>query len=263
MTEYIDTHTHLFVQEFDDDRDAAVERAIEAGVRRLCLPSIDASSIEPIMAMCDRHPGVCYPMIGLHPTDVADDYRLQLRQMHSLLKESNRFIAIGEVGLDFYWDDTRKEQQIEAFETQIQWAVSTGLPLVIHSRSAFESLRDIMEKHRGEQLTGIFHCFSGTPDEARTLLGFPGFMLGIGGTLTYKKSLLPQTLAEAVPLDRIVLETDSPYLAPVPKRGRRNESAYIPHIANHLAGIYNCSVEHIAHTTTANALKIFTKIKQL
>ncbi len=261
MTNYIDTHTHLFVQEFDDDRDAAVERAIEAGVSRLCLPSIDASSIEPIMAMCDRYPGVCYPMIGLHPTDVADDYRLQLQQMHSLLESSNRFIAIGEVGLDFYWDDTRKEQQIEAFETQIQWAASTGLPLVIHSRSAFESICDIMEKHRGKQLTGIFHCFSGSADEARALLGFPGFMLGIGGTLTYKKSPLPQTLAEAVPLERIVLETDSPYLAPVPKRGGRNESAYIPHIAAHLAGIYNCSVEQIAHTTTANALKIFTKIK--
>ncbi len=260
MINYIDTHTHLFVEEFDDDRDAAVARAREAGVNCLCLPSINAASIAPIMRMCDKYPDVCYPMIGLHPTDVADDFREQLKQMHSLLRSNNNFIAIGEVGLDFYWDDTRKEQQIEAFETQIEWAASTELPLVIHSRSAFESIRYIMEKHREQKLTGIFHCFSGTADEARALLSFHGFMLGIGGTLTYKKSTLPQILAEAVPLDRIVLETDSPYLAPVPKRGRRNESAYIPHIASHLAAIYNCSQEEIARITTANALKVFTKI---
>ena len=260
MIEYIDTHTHLFVEEFDDDRDAAVARAIEAGVGRLCLPCIDASSIAPIMEMCDRYPTVCYPMIGLHPTNVADDYREQLKKMHTALKENNRFIAIGEVGLDFYWDDTRKEQQIEAFETQIEWAAAEGLPLVIHSRSAFESICDVMEKHQEQQLTGIFHCFSGTTDEARTLLGYPGFMLGIGGTLTYKKSTLPAVLAEAVPLERIVLETDSPYLSPVPKRGGRNESAYIPYIANHLAKIYNCSTEDVARITTENALKIFKKI---
>lgn len=260
MIEYIDTHTHLFVKEFDEDRDTAVARAIEAGVSRMCLPCIDSSSIEPIMAMCDKYPGICYPMIGLHPTDVADDYQQQLQTMHDTLQNNDRFIAIGEVGLDFYWDDTHKEQQIEAFETQIEWAAATGLPLVIHSRSAFDALYEVMERHRNKSLTGIFHCFSGSTEEARALLGFPGFMLGIGGTVTYKKSTLPQVLKEVVPLERIVLETDSPYLAPVPKRGRRNESAYIPHIAEFLSNIYCRDESEIARITTENAKKTFTKI---
>ncbi len=260
MIEYIDTHTHLFVKEFDEDRDSAVARAIEAGVSRLCLPCIDTSSIDPIMAMCDKYPGVCYPMIGLHPTDVADNYHQQLLTMHSALQSSDRFIAIGEVGLDFYWDDTHKEQQIEAFETQIQWAAASGLPLVIHSRSAFDTLYEIMERHRSKSLTGIFHCFAGSTEEAQALLSFPGFMLGIGGTVTYKKSTLPQVLKEAVPLERIVLETDSPYLSPVPKRGRRNESAYIPYIAEFLSNIYCCDESEIARITTENALKVFSKI---
>lgn len=261
MNNYIDTHTHLFVKEFNEDRNIVVERAIEAGVGRMLLPCIDSSSIAPIMAMCNEYPGVCYPMIGLHPTDVSDDYQEQLQLMYNLLENENRFIAIGEVGLDFYWDDTRKEQQIEAFEKQIEWAASLSLPLVIHSRSAFNEIYEVMERHRSDSLTGIFHCFSGNIDEARALLSFPGFVLGIGGTVTYKKSTLPQVLAEAVPLDRIVLETDSPYLAPVPKRGKRNESSYIPHIAQFLADIYNCDEKSIADATTENAMRIFTKIQ--
>lgn len=260
MIDYIDTHTHLFVSEFDEDRDTAVTQAVKAGVGRLCLPCINTSSIAPIMAMCDKYPGTCYPMIGLHPTDVADDYREQLQTMYNTLQNNNRFIAIGEVGLDFYWDDTRKEQQIEAFERQIEWAATLGLPLVIHSRSAFDTIYNIMEQHRSKALTGIFHCFSGSIEEARALLSFPGFMLGIGGTVTYKKSTLPQVLKEIVPLDRIVLETDSPYLAPVPKRGRRNESAYIPYIAEFLSNIYCCDESEIARITTENALRVFTKI---
>lgn len=260
MIEYIDTHTHLFVKEFDEDRDTAVERAIEAGVSRLCLPCIDTSSIVPIMAMCDKYPDICYPMIGLHPTDVTDDYHEELQIMHDTLQKNDRFIAIGEVGLDFYWDDTRKEQQIEVFERQIEWAAEMKLPLVIHSRSAFETLYEVMERHRSKSLTGIFHCFSGSTEEAQSLLSFPGFMLGIGGTVTYKKSTLPQVLKEVVPIERIVLETDSPYLAPVPKRGKRNESAYIPHIAEFLSNIYCCDESEIARITTKNALRIFPRI---
>ena len=260
MIQLIDTHSHLFVKEFDDDRDAAVERALAAGVRHICLPCIDASSIEPIDAMCNAHPGVCHPMIGLHPTDVDDDYREQLALMRNRLMADECYIAVGEVGLDFYWDDSRKEQQIEVFEQQIGWAMEKRLPLVIHSRSAFEQLYKIMSAHSGDGLTGIFHCFSGTADEAQALLGFPGFMLGIGGVVTYKKSTLPQVLLQAVPLERIVLETDAPYLSPVPHRGRRNESAYVVEVARFLAQLYGVTFEEVAAVTTQNALKVFKAI---
>lgn len=260
MIELIDTHTHLFVEEFDEDRDAAVVRALEAGVGHLCLPCIDISSVESIDAMCKRYPGVCHSMIGLHPTDVKDDYKEQLAQMYNLLDCNDDYIAIGEVGLDFYWDRTYEQQQVEAFEKQIEWAIERRLPLVIHSRNSFDRLYSIMYSHRSDELTGIFHCFSGNVDEASALLEFPGFMLGVGGVLTYKKSTLPQVLATAVPLERIVLETDSPYLAPVPYRGRRNESSYVVEVAKFLANLYNTSFETVAAITTANARKIFTRI---
>lgn len=260
MINLVDTHTHLFVEEFNEDSDAAVRRAIESGVHRMCLPCINASSVGLIKNMCTRYPGVCFPMIGLHPTEVGDDYLYQLEQMHSLLSSDPAYIAIGEVGIDLYWDTSRREWQLDAFERQICWARDTHLPLVIHSRNAFDELYSIMDAHRSDSLTGIFHCFSGTADEARSLLSFDGFMLGIGGVLTYKKSTLPKVLIEAVPLERIVLETDSPYLAPVPHRGKRNESAFITHTAKTLADIYGVSVEQVAKITTANAEKIFTKI---
>ena len=259
MTSYIDTHTHLFVSEFDDDRNQAVERALSAGVHKLCLPSITEDTLEPLLAMCDTHPGVCYPMIGLHPTELADDYRDVLQRLYSRLKESDRYVAIGEVGLDFYWDDTRKKEQMDAFRQQIEWAAETALPLAIHSRSAFEDLYSVMDDYRANGLTGVFHCFSGSEEEARKLLSFDGFYLGIGGVVTYRKSSLPSVLA-SVPLERIVLETDSPYLPPVPYRGRRNESSYVPYIAEFLSGVYGCSIEKVAEVTTANALRLFPKL---
>lgn len=260
MNNFIDTHTHLFVEDFNEDRDAVVARAVAAEVERLCLPCINADSIEPIKDMCRRYPGVCYPMIGLHPTDVADDYRCRLEWMHEQLQQDDSYIAVGEVGIDLYWDTTYEQQQIEAFETQIGWACNYHLPMVIHSRNAFDKLYAQMQTHRAAMPTGIFHCFSGNAEEARKLLSFDGFMLGIGGVLTYKKSALAHVLVEAVPLSRIVLETDSPYLAPVPYRGRRNESAYIVEVAKFLSLIYGVTVEEVAHVTSENALKIFTKI---
>lgn len=260
MFDFVDTHTHLFVKEFDDDREAAVERALHAGVSRLCLPCIDMTSVERIQKMCDSYPGICFPMLGLHPTDVDEDYKEQLKMMSKLLDADNRYIAIGEVGLDFYWDDTRKPEQIDAFKTQIEWALKNELPLVIHSRSAFEELYDVMEGFRNENPKGIFHCFGGTAYEAEKLLSFDGFMLGIGGVLTYKKSTLPQVLADVVPPERIVLETDSPYLPPVPYRGKRNESAYVVEVAKFLSQLYNVTVEEIARITTQNAEKIFPRI---
>ena len=260
MSHLIDTHTHLFVEEFDDERDAVVARALEAGVKHLCLPCINASSVAAINSMCDKYPGVCHPMIGLHPTDVADDYKEQLDSLYSLLQQDERYIAVGEVGLDFYWDTTYSNQQVEAFEQQISWAREANLPLVIHSRNAFNELYRVMDGHRDSMLSGIFHCFSGTVEEAEALLTFPGFMLGIGGALTYKKSTLPTVLAGAVPLNRIVLETDSPYLAPVPHRGRRNESAYVVEVVKALASIYGMSYDEVAAITTANAMQVFNKI---
>ena len=259
MIEFVDTHTHLFVTEFDIDRADAVRRAVDAGVGTLCLPAINGESLPSLMAMCDEFPSVCHPMIGLHPTELGDDYEAVLDRMYDILKSDDRFVAIGEVGLDFYWDDTRKREQEEVFRRQIEWALETGLPLAIHSRSAFDELYAVMDDYRERGLSGVFHCFSGSEEEALKLLSFDGFYLGIGGVVTYKKSTLPDVL-KCVPLERVVLETDSPYLAPVPKRGKRNESAYVPYIADFLAAMYGCSVEQVAAVTTANARKLFPKI---
>lgn len=262
MIEFVDTHTHLFTAEFDADRLAAVQRAIDAGVATLCLPAINEESLAPLLAMCDAFPDVCHPMIGLHPTELGEDYNAVLDRMYDLLKSDRRFVAIGEVGLDFYWDDTRKREQEEAFRRQIEWAAESGLPLAIHSRSAFNELYSIMDCYRGRGLRGVFHCFSGSDDEACKLLSFDGFYLGIGGVVTYKKSTLPDVL-KRVPLERVLLETDSPYLAPVPMRGKRNESSFVPYVADFLAGIYGCTVEEVAAVTTANARALFTKIADL
>ena len=262
MIEFVDTHAHLFTTEFDADRVETVQRAIDVGVSTLCLPAINEESLKPLLDMCDSFPGVCYPMIGLHPTELGDDYDSVLGRMYSLLKSDDRFVAIGEVGLDFYWDDTKKREQKDVFCRQIEWALEMGLPLAIHSRSAFDELYAIMDSYRGRGLRGVFHCFSGSEDEACKLLSFDGFYLGIGGVVTYKKSILPEVL-KSVPLERVVLETDSPYLAPVPKRGKRNECAYVPHIADFLSGLYGCSVEQIAALTTGNAKTLFPKISGL
>ena len=259
MIEFVDTHTHLFEPEFAEDRADVVERALEAGVSTLCLPCITEASISSIKDMCSRFPAVCHPMIGLHPTELGDDYRAVLDRMYAELKSNDNYIAVGEVGLDLYWDVTRKKEQLDAFQCQIDWAAETRLPLAIHSRNAFDELISVMEHNRSKGLTGVFHCFSGDADEARKLLSFEGFFLGIGGVVTYKKSSLPEALAD-VPLERVVLETDSPYLAPVPRRGKRNESSYVPFVAQKLAEIYGCTVEYVAAVTTANARRLFSKL---
>lgn len=256
MSKFVDTHTHLFVQEFDEDRTAVVQRAIDAGVEKLCLPSITADSIVPIETMCREFPGVCYAMAGLHPTEVGDDYKEQLAAIKKYLDANKNIIAVGEVGIDLYWDDSRRSEQIEAFETQIEWARERSLPLAIHSRNAFDCLYECMQRCRCDELTGVFHCFSGTKEQVELLMKMEGFMFGIGGVVTYKKSDLPEVL-QYIPLERILLETDSPYLAPVPRRGKRNESSYIPYIAACLAEIYNTTVEHVAAVTTANAERLF------
>ena len=252
----IDTHSHIYGSEFDEDRDLVVERARQAGVEAILLPNINADSVLPMLELCRAYPQFCFPMIGLHPEDVREDYQTRLAEMEDVLEKPHSFLAIGEVGLDFYWDDTFRKQQIEALERQVCWARDYNLPLVIHCRSAHRELVEVMERHRADNLSGIFHCFGGTCEEAAELLSFDGFVLGIGGVLTYKKSTLPEVL-KTVPLERVVMETDSPYLAPVPHRGKRNESAYVVYVAQRLAEVFGCDVSVVDNVTTSTAKRLF------
>lgn len=259
---FIDTHTHLYTEEFDADREAVVARAVEAGAEALLLPNIDEASIAPMLAMCRKWQGLCFPMLGLHPTELPDDPKPALDRMERLLEDAaNPFVAIGEVGIDLYWDSSRRDEQIEVFRRQIGWAVRFGLPLIIHSRAAHRELVDTLAPMASQLKGGIFHCFGGTAAEARELLTtFPTFSLGIGGVVTFKKSTLPAVLHAEVPIGRIVTETDSPYLSPTPHRGKRNESSYIPLILDKLSEIYGIPPEEVGRITTENARRIFPKI---
>lgn len=256
----IDTHSHIYEPVFNADQKDVIQRARQAGVECILLPNINASSIEPMLSLCSRYPGYCYPMLGLHPEDIEDNYKQVLADMKKLLAVPNHpYIAIGEVGLDYYWDKSKVKEQEETFRTQIEWAIEYHLPLMIHSRSAHGQLFAAIDEYRGEELSGVFHCFGGTAEEAQELLQFPNFMLGIGGVVTYKKSTLPEALA-AVPLERIVLETDAPYLAPVPHRGKRNESAFVVEVLRKIAEIYDVSEQQAEDTTNINAKRIFQRI---
>lgn len=258
MTPLTDTHTHLFVEEFDPDRDLAIIRARESGVYRLFMPNIDETTVEAMLATCKAHPA-CYPMIGLHPTSVDQDWKEKLAAVEKWLRGPETFFGIGEVGIDLYWDRTFRDEQMQAFDLQVQWALEFGLPLSIHARNAYPEVLEVLEPYRKEPaLSGVFHCFSGTEEEASRLLAFDRFMLGINGTVTFKKSTLPEVLKK-LPLERLVLETDSPYLAPVPQRGKRNESAFLVHVAEKLSDIFGLPLDQIASQTTANALKVFSK----
>lgn len=262
----IDTHAHLDGPEFAEDLEAVIQRAKEAGVKRIFVPGICLNGTPHLLDVCKAHPNYLYPMIGLHPENIMDeDYHHALDQLKQILQQSQQaapspIIAIGEVGLDFYWDDTHKAEQLEVFERQIQWAEHYDLPLMIHSRNAHAELMSIMERHRASQLRGVFHCFTGTVEEARDLLSFPNFMLGIGGVLTFKKSTLMDVVQKAIPLTRIVLETDAPYMAPVPNRGKRNESAYVRLVAEKLAEVFDTDLDKIVLQTTENTAKVFTKV---
>lgn len=255
MYKLIDTHSHLFVDDFDADRPEVMLRAREAGITHILMPNIDVASVEPMLRVCGEFPGYCFPMIGLHPTEVDASYRNVLAILKPLL-DVRSFIAIGEVGLDLYWDKTYKNEQMAALEEQIGWALERDLPLVIHSREAFSELYTLFSHYKDSPIRGVFHSFTGTADEAHALLEFPGFMLGVNGVVTFKKSTLPDALSE-VPLSRVVVETDSPYLAPAPYRGKRNESSYVVRVVDKLAEIYALSPETIADTTYRNACAVF------
>lgn len=256
----IDTHSHIYEPVFDADREEVVMRARQAGVECILLPNINAQSIGQMLDMCRRNPGYCFPMLGLHPEDIGEDYVQVLADMKALLDAPGHpYVAIGEVGLDYYWDKSKVKEQDEVFRTQIEWAIEYRLPLMIHCRSAHRRLVETMSEYRDEALSGVFHCFGGTAEEALELLQFPGFMLGIGGVVTYKNSPLPKTL-QSVPLERIVLETDAPYLTPVPYRGKRNESAYVVEVLRKVAYIYNVSEQEAESVTNSNAKRIFQLI---
>lgn len=258
----IDTHAHLYGDEFTEDIDLVLERARQNGVGKIFLPNIDKASISALNALAERNPGFLYPMMGLHPTDLDQDYQQVLRHMETLVATPGHpYLGIGEVGLDYYWDDSMKREQLAAFDFQVQLSLKYGLPLMIHSRSAHADLVHVLREYREEPLRGVFHSFVGTPDEAAELLDFKGFVLGINGIVTFKKSDLPETLLAAVPLERLVLETDAPYLAPVPYRGKRNESAYLPYVVQKLSQIYEVAESEVIRCTTEAALEIFDRVE--
>lgn len=264
--DFIDTHSHLYDEQFVDDIDDVLQRAFAAGASKIFLPNINEATVLPMLKLMSKCPERLYSMIGLHPEDITDSWRTTLMLMERLLQASSHpFIAIGEVGLDYYWDRSRYEEQQKVFAIQVDWAVKYDLPLMIHTRDAHTEMVEIMKssthQYSNQHLSGVFHCFGGTAEEAEELLGFDNFMLGIGGVVTYKKSSLPEVLREVVPLDRIVLETDSPYLAPVPYRGKRNETSYLLEVIRKLAEIYSCEEDEVAEKTTKNALKTFPKAR--
>ena len=253
----IDTHCHLDGEEFREDLEQVIARAKEAGVEAIGVPGIDLKSCDTVMALCERYPGYCFPMLGLHPEEVKADWREVLAAIAPAVAGA---LAVGEVGLDFYWSREFEDAQLQAFEEQMRWSVELQLPLMIHCRKAQNEMVTILKRYKDDLPGGVFHCFTGNAIEAQELLQFDRFVLGIGGVLTFKKSKLPETLAEVVPLDRIVLETDAPYMAPVPMRGQRNEPAFVAHVMRKLAEVYGVSDETVDEVTTANVARIFPSI---
>lgn len=258
---FIDTHSHIYGEEFDADREEVIQRAKAAGAACVLLPNIDAASMEPMLALCHRHQGFCYPMMGLHPTELPEHPQPLLEHMEAAIAAdrhaAREFVAIGEVGVDLYWDASRREEQLEVFRLQALWSIRYQLPLVVHSRSAHAELLQVLAPLGSKLCGGIFHCFGGTAEEARELLSFDGFFLGIGGVVTFKKSTLPEILRQSVPLERVVIETDAPYLAPTPHRGKRNEPAFLPLVIERLAEVYGVTAEEVAAVTTENARRLF------
>lgn len=266
----VDTHTHLDGEVFDEDRSEVILSAKEAGVGMVFLPAIDVKTSEAVLKLSHEYPGYAYPMVGLHPEEVKADWKEQLKKIEAILdahltavdglngiKYKSDYIAIGEIGLDFYWSREFEKEQLEAFEKQVEWACETGLPLMIHCRKAQNEMLHILRKWKDKLPGGVFHCFTGNQQEAKKLLEYDNFVLGIGGVSTFKSSHLREDLPAAVPLERIVLETDSPYMAPVPYRGKRNESAFVVQVMKTLATAYGVSEEEVAKVTNQNVERVF------
>jgi len=252
--ELTDTHCHIYLPAFDSDRISTVQHAFESGITRIFLPNVDRSTITSLLELADQYPQNCFPMMGLHPTSVNIGFERELEYAHLLL-DTRKFFGIGEVGIDLYWDKAFRDQQEEAFRIQLGWASSRNLPVIIHVRNSHTETMEIIERSGLTNLTGIFHCFTGTLDQAREIIGM-GFHLGIGGVSTFKNSGLDQVLPHVDPR-WIVLETDSPYLAPVPYRGKRNEPSWLVHTASKVASILNMAIEELGQLTTDNSKRLF------
>lgn len=250
-----DTHTHLYSSQFDEDREAMIKRAIDYKIERLFLPNIDSSSIEAMLALEKLFPDNCFAMMGLHPCSVNENYETELKLVKDWLNK-RPFCAIGEIGIDLYWDKTYLKEQQNAFRTQINWAKELDLPFVIHCRDAFDEIFEIMDELNDEKMRGIFHCFTGNEEQAKHIINYGDFKLGIGGVVTFKNGGLDKVL-EQIEIDHLVLETDAPYLAPTPYRGKRNESAYLLNIAERIADLYRLNVNEVAEITTANSQAVF------
>jgi TatD DNase family protein len=251
--EIIDTHTHLYLEDFQADIEGVLSRARAEGVTRFYLPNVDSSSIDDLLKLEEKHPE-CVAMMGLHPCYVKENVADELKLVEEWLRK-RPFAAVGEIGLDYYWDKTFVAEQKEAFRKQINWAMELNLPIVIHSRDSMQDCIDIVKEHQSGRLRGIFHCFGGTLEEAKQIMDL-GFLMGIGGVVTYKKSGLAEVLT-TIPLEYLVVETDAPYLTPVPFRGKRNEPSYLKYVVAKMAEAMNISVEEVAKQTTLNAQKLF------
>ena len=252
---FVDTHAHLDGEEFREDLPAVIDRARAAGVGKIIIPSISLENVPAVLSLCKDYEGYCYPLVGLQPEEVDEDWEAVLRKMKSYI--TPEVIGIGECGLDFYWSREHEEAQLKAFEEQVRWSVETRLPLMIHCRKAQNELIAILRKYADDLPGGVFHCFTGNQKEAEAFLQFPRFVLGVGGVSTFKSSHLREDLPAVVPLDRLVLETDCPYMAPVPHRGERNESAFVAHVLTTLAAAYRVSEEQLARQTNENVARVF------
>lgn len=268
MVNIIDTHTHLDAEEFDEDRAEAFARAKAAGIEKVFLPAIDVKTTHAVQELSRQYPGFAYPMIGLHPEEVKEDWKVQLEELRQMLNAHvqknedgtvhvSEFIAVGEVGLDYYWSREFEKEQLEAFEEQVRWSIETHLPLMIHCRKGQNEMVHLLRQYEKDLPGGVFHCFTGNQKEAEELLSFDNFVLGVGGVSTFKSSHLREDLPAVVPMDRLVLETDSPYMAPVPYRGKRNESAFVVEVLKTLAAAYGVDVDFLAKMTNDNVKRVF------
>ncbi|MDR0743072.1 MAG: TatD family hydrolase [Tannerella sp.] len=252
---FIDTHTHIYSEEFDNDRPEIIKSARDAGIRAILLPNVDSTSIEMINEISGKEPDFIYPMMGLHPTSVKGNYVKEMQTIESALAKRT-YYAIGEIGIDLYWDKSRLKEQKTVFEEQLRWSIDKKLPVSIHTRESLEEVLDSMYKVGTDHLRGVFHCFGGTIPEWDEISKLSSFYAGIGGIVTFKKNMIQETLKH-IPIERVVLETDAPYLAPVPYRGKRNEPAYIIEIAKKVAECYEMTIENVSKYTFQNALNLF------
>ena len=255
----IDTHSHIYSEEFDADRDEVILRAQHAGVTKIILPNVDSDSLPRLLELEARYPDYCYAAVGLHPESVKENYQKELDVIREEL-ERRRYIAVGEIGIDLYWDKTYQTEQIHAFQTQVKWAIDLNMPVIIHVRNSHNETIQALKPYAGKGLKGIFHCFGGTPEEAAEIFSLGDFKLGIGGVVTFKNSGLAASLIH-IPLEKLVLETDSPYLTPAPFRGKRNESSYLRYVAARLTEIYNVSQDEVDRITTESACSVFSGLK--